>query len=236
MERPQAVTRLLCFPAAGASAMKYLAWQHQLPESIDVIGLQPPGRGRRIQEPPFQHMRPLIAAARAAVHGYLDRPFALFGYSAGALMAFELACVLQAGGTGASHLFVAAFRAPHINPERPPIHALPDADFLDQLKGMGGTPAEVLDHGELMAQLLPTLRADFAVAETYHPADGAVLECPITAFGGLRDPLVPPKKLGAWRTRTSAQFQQHLIPGDHFFLLDAEDQVLSVIEQSLAGG
>ena len=233
LPRPRALVRLFCFPAAGASATVYQRWGRQLPGSIEVIGLQPPGRGSRIGEPPIQRMGPLIESAHGAIHGFLDRPCALFGYSAGGLMAFELARELQAQGIPAQHLFVAACRPPHLPPGRPQIHSLPDPEFVDRVSSIGGTPSEVLEHEELMAHLLPTLRADFAVIETYHPTDRAELDCPLTAFGGLRDSMVPPDELAAWRNHTRDRFEQHLLPGDHFFLSDSQTQILSVIRRRM---
>jgi medium-chain acyl-[acyl-carrier-protein] hydrolase len=174
-------------------------------------------------------MRPLIDSAREAVDEYLDRRFALFGYSAGGLMAFELARRLQSDGICPEHLFVTACRAPHLPGRQPGMHTLPDTDFMHQLAKMGGTPPEVLEHKELMAHMLPAIRADYAVIETYRPTRSQPLECRVTAFGGLRDPIISPEELAAWREHTHAQFEQIMIPGDHFFLDGAQDSLLSLI-------
>jgi surfactin synthase thioesterase subunit len=229
----QATMRLFCLPSAGASATMFQAWQDRLSPAIEVVGLQPPGRGRRVGEPPFQRMVPLIDAAREAIEAYLDRRFAVFGYSAGAPMAFELARRLQSDGIDPEHLFVAACRAPHLPGRQPGMHTLPDTDFKHQLAKMGGTPPEVLEHKELMAHILPTIRADYAVIETYRPTRSQPLNCRVTAFGGLRDPIVPPEELAAWREHTHAQFEQIMIPADHFFFEAAQDCLLSVIRRRL---
>jgi medium-chain acyl-[acyl-carrier-protein] hydrolase len=164
----------------------------------------------------------------------MDRPFALFGHSLGAVLAFELARYLSsAGGPSPSHLIVSGHAAPQIPDERPPIYDLPDGGFIEKLREFGGTPEEVLGHRELMELLLPMLRADFQASETYVYRPGRKLACPVTALGGLRDNYVSRADLEAWAEQTSGEFSVGLFPGDHFYLNADEDQLLEVVAARL---
>src|SRR5262249_34355438 len=148
----------------------------------------------------FTRLGPLADALAEALRSRLNRPFAFFGHSLGALVAFELARRLQRhGGPRPLHLFVSAFGAPQV-PSRPSfLHTLPDAEFREELLGLNGIPKAVFENNELMELLLPTLRADFAVCETYAFIPGPPLSCPITALGGLGDKTVGVADLRAWR-------------------------------------
>jgi len=229
---PDPSLRLFCFPHAGGSAAMFFAWPALLPEAVEVIALQLPGRGRRVREAPHTRMKPLVADIRDAVGPFLDRPYAVFGQSLGALIGFELACALAAGGYAPKHFFVSACSAPHLHAPDPQIHALPDAAFLSALQQMNGTPQEILEHEELMRQLLPAFRADFALSETYRYSEGA-LACPITAFGGHEDRLVPAANLAAWRQHTTAAFSQTMYPGGHFYLQGSQGVLLQRVSLDL---
>jgi medium-chain acyl-[acyl-carrier-protein] hydrolase len=152
----------------------------------------------------------------------------------GGLVSFELARALRRQhGQGPVHLFVSGRGAPQIPSEEPPLHALPEPEFINELRRLNGTPGEVLEHEELMQLLLPILRADFAVCETYHYEPAPPLDCPITAFGGLQDEDVTLAQIAAWREQTRAAFSAHLLPGDHFFLHTAQSLLLQILSQEL---
>jgi medium-chain acyl-[acyl-carrier-protein] hydrolase len=170
-------------------------------------------------ERPFTRLSPLVEALAQALAPLLDRPFAFFGHSLGALVSFELARQIRRQyGVHPVRLFVSAGRAPQIPHRVPPIHTLPDKEFLVELRRLNGTPSELLDHEELMDIMLPLLRADFALYETYVYLTEPPLSCPISAFGGLQDHRVSKSDLEAWRAQTSGSFSLRMFPGDHFFL------------------
>jgi medium-chain acyl-[acyl-carrier-protein] hydrolase len=187
-----------------------------------------------MKEKPFTRMLPLVQAIALSLRPYLNQPFAFFGHSMGGLVSFELARLLrQTYGCSPSHLFVSGRRAPQLPDSDAPIHALPDAEFLEELRRLNGTPDAVLQNGELMQLLLPTLRADFAVLETYAYTPAPRLDCPITVFGGLQDQEVCCGGLEAWREQTHAAFSLHMLPGDHFFLHTAQSLLLQSLHQAL---
>jgi medium-chain acyl-[acyl-carrier-protein] hydrolase len=226
--------RLFCFPYAGGSALNFRGWANQLPVTVELCPIELPGRGLRMKEKPFARMLPLMQAIAPSLLPYLNQPFAFFGHSMGALVGFELARLLRrAYGCSPSHLFVSGRRAPQVPDSDPPIHTLPNSEFLQELRRLNGTPEAVLQNDELMQLLLPTLRADFAVLETYVYTPKPPLDCPITAFGGLQDPEVCCEVLEAWREQTRAAFSLHMFPGDHFFLHTAQSLLLQSLNQTL---
>jgi medium-chain acyl-[acyl-carrier-protein] hydrolase len=229
--------RLFCLPYAGGGASVYREWAGALGDSVEVCPVQLPGREARFGEPAFTRIGPLVEALADALGPHLDRPFALFGHSLGALVAFELARRLRRSGRpGPSHLFVSGCRAPQVRRAERLVHTLPDAAFRQELRRLGGTPAELLANDELMDLVLPTLRADFALCETYEYADGFPLPCPVTALGGRDDGAIGRDDLEAWRVHTTARFAAHVLPGDHFFVRSARARVLAEIRRALGAG
>jgi len=221
---PAASLRLFCFPYAGGSASVYRNWT-DLPPEIEVCPVQLPGRDERFREPAFTRADALCDALVVALADHLDRPFAIFGHSMGAIIAYELTRRLQARGLSPRHLFVSGQRAPHIPLRRPQSYDLPDPAFRNRLRELNGTPEEVLQDAELMGLLLPRLRCDFELSETYTGAGGALLSCPITAFGGAQDHEVSRTDIAAWRDLTNSAFDSGIFPGGHFYL-DQEGQAL----------
>lgn len=215
---PLAEFRLFCVPHLGGSAVLFRRWQEHAAGAMQVCPVELPGRGRRLVEPPFTRMGALVTALADALDPHIDRPFALFGHSLGALIAFELARTLRDSGRPLpAHLFLAGMAAPGTAPVRPLVHDAPDGEVLEELRALGGTPPELLANAELMELMLPTLRADFAVLETYRCLDAPALDVPITAFGGTADIVAPTAVLRAWSRHTTKGARVRIFTGDHFF-------------------
>ena len=152
----------------------------------------------------------------------------------GGLIAFELARQLRSQGKPQPrHLFISGYRAPHLPDLHPPIHQLPEPEFLTELRNINGTPEEVLRTPELLGLILPLLRADFALCETYSYQAEEPMDYPISVFGGLEDEEMSPQQLAAWRIHTSSSFNLQMFPGDHFFLLSSKAQVLKNLSSQL---
>lgn len=226
--------RLLCFPYAGAGPVVFRPWVQALPAGAELRVAQLPGRSVRLREPHITQMRCLIDALEPVLAPLFDRPVVLFGHSLGSLVAFEVARRFQARGTPPAHLFVAANVAPQFPDPNPRIHQLPPDQFLSELRALNGMPPAVLACAELLEIMLPVVRSDFTLLETYEYESGPPLSCPLTIFGGTADPRTNHAGLAAWREQTSAVFEQVTVPGDHFFLDSARSQVLEVICRALA--
>ena len=171
--KPAARLRLFCFTYAGGGASIYRPWTRELPPELELCAVQLPGRENRLLEPAYTEMPALVEQLGTVLAPYLDRPFAFFGHSMGALVAFEMArTVRRRYGRSALHLFVSGHAAPRIARRRPPVYQLPDAAFVDAIRELNGTPEEVLENADLMALVLPALRADLTVCETYRYVSG----------------------------------------------------------------
>lgn len=233
--KPRAGLRLFCFPYAGGGTAIFHAWSDGRLADVEVCAIQLPGREARLGEPPFSDLTPLLEALLANLPPYLDRPFAFYGHSFGALIAFELARHLRHHSHARPvHLFVSALRAPSLPSPNPPLHPLPDGAFVTEMERLyGGIPGPVKEHRELMDLLLPTLRADVTLMERYVHVAGQPLDCPISAFGGRADTTLSREELGAWRDQTDNSFLLRMLPGGHFFVRTDRDLLLSYLAQDL---
>ncbi len=235
---PHARLRLFCFPFAGGRPSAFSSWVDELPPDIrpeiELYSIRLPGHETSRKEGFFTKLPPLVDALAPVLGSYLNAPFAFFGHSMGALVSFELTRQLRRQGMpGPVHMVVSGHRAPQLPDPHPTIHQLPEPQFLAKLRNYGGTPEEVLQNPELIELLLPALRADFAVCETYAYTDEEQLDCSITAFGGNEDAKVSRKELSAWQVQTRKFFSFRMFPGGHFFLQTAQPLVLHVLAQDL---
>ena len=228
--------RLLCLPHAGGSAMAYARWRRGLPASVEVVPVELPGRGARMDEPFARDPVRLAEALAAALRDEAVRvPYALFGHSLGALIAFELAHALIARGAPAPRmLFASGTEAPSVRDDSDWRRPRSDAELVAELRAMRGTPEEAFESAELMQAVLPVLRADFLLCGAYAHRPRPPLPCPIQALGG-RDDDVPHASLAAWARETAAGFDLALFGGGHFFLHERPEAVLELIARRLSG-
>lgn len=225
--------RLFCFPYAGGGVTAFRTWPDYLPHNVEVQTLEMPGREAQLRLPGFVRIEPLVAAIGDAIKDYMDPPFVFFGHSMGALVSFEVARLLRReDATQPRALFVSGRRPPQL-PIEPPTYNLPEDEFIEELRTMGGTPEEVLSHPELLTLLLPTLRSDFELCQTYSYTEAPPFNFPITAFGGLNDQFVPREEMDKWREQTTGPFQLRMFPGDHFFLHSSQALLLQMLSRDL---
>jgi surfactin synthase thioesterase subunit len=225
--------RLICLPYAGAAASIYRQWPAGIDPDFEVLGVQLPGRETRIWEPALTSLPVLVDQLAAALEPWVDRPYALFGHSMGALIVYELARALEARGQGPSHLFVSAQAAPHRPNRHPTLHRLPDEELLAALRSLTARPDAAMDNAELMRLLLPTLRADCTLCSTYEWQAAVPLTCTLTALGGRDDRSVTRADLEAWRRHTTGPFDVRILPGDHFFVHSARAALLRAVQARL---
>ncbi|MBB5936680.1 thioesterase II family protein [Streptomyces zagrosensis] len=218
---PAARPRLYCFPNAGAGAASFAQWRALAVPGTAVCPVQPPGRAERFREKPHASLDALLDELTDALRGQFTGTYALYGHSLGALVAFELTRRLRREGEQLPvHLFVSGRAAPQLPDTRRALRDLPTAQLIGELARMGGTPDEVLREESLMSSLLPLIRADFAINETYTYREEQPLNIPLTAFGGQQDPRAEEAELAAWSLQTSAHFDLRMFPGGHFFIND----------------
>jgi medium-chain acyl-[acyl-carrier-protein] hydrolase len=238
LRRPAQATaqqQLFCFPYAGGGASMYATWQAHLP-GIDVAPVHLPGREARMAEPHHASLNDLVQALIPALAARTQRPYALFGYSMGALIAFEVAHCLRKLGQGPSVLIVAAKRPPHL-PLPPPIAHLSDDDLINELVRCYRSPLLATPEGrELARVMLPTLRADIRSLEQHQHSSGARLTCPIVALSGAEDALATPSEMAEWSQYTNGPFIQHTLPGHHFFMSSESQAVMRLVKNALGMG
>lgn len=224
--------RLFCFPYAGGSARVFRPWVDYFSDTVEVCPVELPGRGQQVKNPLITDLPSLVKAITAALDPYLDKPFALFGHSMGALLAFELARSLrQTHSPEPVSLIVSGRRPPQWVDDDPPTYNLPDSELLEKLRWLKGTSQAALDNPELMQLLLPIFRADFSVCETYIYQPQAPLSCPIIALGGWSDPATRRGALRGWREHTTGKFVQKSFPGHHFFIHSAQTHLLRFLDK-----
>ncbi|MFZ0304439.1 MAG: alpha/beta fold hydrolase [Terracidiphilus sp.] len=229
---PNSVTRLFCFPHAGGNAQVYRHWQSRLGAECEVCAVQLPGRWNRVHEPAISNLPQLIESALDGLGPFLGDRFALFGYSVGALIAFEFARELRRRGLPAPRqMWVAARRAPQVKTSDIPIRLLSDHELIEIVaQRYGAIPQVVLDDPGMREIILPILRSDLALDQNYQYIPQPPLDCPITVFGGIDDRAASPDALEAWREHTRSSFRLRMFAGGHFFLNEEQEAVLDIID------
>ena len=233
-ERVPARFRLFCFPYAGAGARIFRQWAAELPFHVEICAIRLPGREHRYSEPAFRRSEQVVDSLLPVLRQFLDLPFVMFGHSMGALLAYEVTRgLLATAAVEPRALFVSGHRAPHLPPRRRSLHFLPRDELIAELKALNGTPAEVFQHQDLIDVVLPALRSDLELVETYKAAGGPMLSCPVVAMGGTHDPDVLPEDIADWRATTEGPFKSMLLEGDHFFIHGAGARFLPVLRREL---
>jgi medium-chain acyl-[acyl-carrier-protein] hydrolase len=234
--RPKARLRLFCFHFAGGDASTFRLWTTQLPPSIEVCPIEFPGRATRRAEAPITRFPELLEKLTGMMRPFVKQlPFALFGHSFGGITAFELARWLRRNGEPApTRLFLSACPALHVRQRPTPrITHLSDTEFLEQVATRYGTPREVLDSEDVRQTVLPALRADLLVGESYQYQPEPPLAVPISSFGAFDDPEVSQQEAEAWRQQTTGDFRLRMLPGNHFFLAAQRRQLHQAIVEDL---
>ena len=234
--RPNAKLRLFCFAYAGGGPSVFRPWSDGLPLDVEVVAVQLPGRESRWREPARKQMAELADELTEHLLAEFDRPFVFFGHSMGAILSFEVTRRLVARkAVLPERLIVSGRRAPTIPDEDEPTYNLPREEFIEEIRGLTGTPDEVLEHQELMELMLPVLRADFEACDTYSFDGGeSRLPVPLIALGGVEDERIPPDSIDLWGQQTSGEFSSRMFPGGHFFLNDHRSELLDFLKLHLS--
>jgi medium-chain acyl-[acyl-carrier-protein] hydrolase len=227
-ETPQPALRLFCFPYAGGSAGLFRNWGAVVDERVEIVAVQLPGRGARLAEAPAVDFALLVSLVTdAIVHAAGSVRFGFFGHSMGALLMFEVTRRLQAQGARLPECVFASGRsAPHLPLDRRRDLAMSDADFVDELRRLEGTPPEILDNPELLAMLMPMIRGDFALLDSWRFEPSPPLDVPLFALAGRSDAHVSVESVEAWSPWTRRNFELMTYSGGHFFLHEHERRMV----------
>lgn len=235
---PEAKQRLFCFHFAGGSAQIFRKWGVALEKHAEVQAVQLPGRANRFGEKPFTRVEEIVSGLLPALAMLLDKPFAFFGHSLGAIIAFELSRKLKAENLKLpSGLYLASRVAPEIKPPAK-IATLPDDDFLNALTARyGNAPGSALmNDPELRAMYLPSLRADMQVFESYEYHGQEHFDFPIATLRGKADIAISAEAMDGWKKIAPDRYEYHEFSGGHFFWQDDDTELLSFLKSSLSSG
>jgi surfactin synthase thioesterase subunit len=226
--------RLFCFPYAGGGAQLFRSWQALLPPDVEVTGVNLPGREQRFREPPIDTWPEAISVLTEVFAREVGRqPYAIFGHSLGARLAYELAHRLESDGhPPPTLLVVSACRAPGVPARWPPMHTMDGPTLTDRLREMNGVPEEVLADRKMMALLDRVLRADLRLAETWVATTGRI-SAPVLALCGEHDDIDPYEDMLDWRNHTSADFTIRSFPAGHFLLRERQEDFVAAIAARL---
>jgi len=228
-------TSLICLPHAGGGVAGFYSWARHLPDSIEVLPISLPGREDCLSEPPLRSLSRLVEEIANGVNVADLANFAVLGQSFGALLAFEFCRYLRRTGRPQPiHLFVSSLPAPQLVRTDEPISELPDDEFINVVRHRyGGIPSEVTNNRELLKAVLPALRADIEVLETYGYQSEPPLASPITAMLGRDDNQLSLAKLAGWSQQPSADCAIRVFGGGHFFWESAPAAVAETVVQRL---
>jgi surfactin synthase thioesterase subunit len=226
--------RLFCFHHAGGAASVFSAWPAALGPDVTVVPVQLPGRETRMREPRARDMVPLVERLEEQLDPLLDRPFAFYGHSAGALVALHLALLrYRRGRTLPVQLLAAAFPAPHLPQAAIPAADTSDDELLQWMRGIGGISPALLRYPEWVRNATAVLRDDLALCRSGRIAAPVPLPCSVHALYGTADPLMGPPAALAWRPYGGAGFGVHPIAGGHLFHHDSAPVLLPLVRDLL---
>ena len=225
--------KLYCIPYSGGNFNSYAEFRKYFPNYIDVVNLELPGRGKRVVDPLLYNIDEMVSDLFEQIKNYLQKPYAIYGHSLGALLGFLLyKNIHEKGYDLPDRIFVSGQTAPVLI-RTDNIHLLPDEEFINMLRKMGGTPLELLDDEGFMKYFLPVIRADFESIDNYTYIPGSKpLDVPITVIIGL-DEKITDEEAERWQDETSKKISIHKYSGGHFFIFDNVKNICDLITNKL---
>lgn len=226
--------RLVCFPHAGGTASFYSPLARALPDSVEALGVQYPGRKERYAENCVDNLDELADEIFGNLRDMGDIPLVLFGHSMGAIVAYEVARRLERSDSGPPvGLIVSGRRAPSISRDET-MHLLDEAGLVAAILKLGGTEPLILADRSMRRLVLPAIRADYTAIETYRHLLEPMLTCPISVFTGESDPRVALAEAHAWQEHTTGPFSLRSFPGGHFYLNEQRASVITALVREIA--
>ncbi|ASA57841.1 thioesterase II family protein [Vibrio gazogenes] len=229
--------RMFIFPHAGGTAQGYRKWAEALIErnNVEVYIVQLPGRAERMNEEHIVHMPSLVNGLLGAIQRFLDKPYLCFGHSLGCLVCFELMKEIRNKSLRmAEHMIFSAKRAPHLPRQYDKISSQSKSDLVRTLKTFDGTPSFILDDDDLLNILLPIMRNDFLLDESYTYINSEPLDIPLMILGADKDLLASQSELLAWNIHTLNEFNYKIYSGSHFYIFNYEKEILNLMSEIIS--
>lgn len=225
--------QLFCLPYAGGSKYSYRGFERQAPRNMHVVPVELPGRGARSHEPLLTDLHALTEDVYAQIRERLNEPYALYGHSMGALLAYLLTRkILTQNVPAPLHLFCTGAGGPSRLLDEPPRYGLPRPAFIAKIRELGGSPDEVLNNELLMNFFEPILRADFEAVDTYTYQPAEPFDIPVSVLTGLSERVTRDEAL-LWQQETTRKLYLRHLPGNHFFIFDYQTEILEIIQHRL---
>lgn len=235
---PAGRLRIVCLPHAGGAASYFRDWGKRLPEGVELWAIQYPGRENRLGDPFPADMVSLVDDVTEGIQGLLDRPVVIFGHSMGALVGYEVAQRLTGAGehVGVRRLVVSGSAAPHLARPYPgqEIGSLrSDEQVVRAVKRFGVDGFHLLDDADMRSVLLPAIRNDYRLVQSFIAEPRDVMDIEVTALVGREDSFVDAEEARAWSSVTNSRFSFRAFPGGHFYLTQCRDEVLHAALDSI---
>lgn len=231
-------TKLFCIPYSGGSSSVYYKWKRLLHTSITLCPLELAGRGRRMKEPFYNSVAQAAEDISDMILGQLEEgePYAIYGHSMGALLAYETYYALKAKGAHEpEHIFFSGRKAPQDEAEKSEYYKLPEEEFLNVVFHYGGNTREIMQNRELLDLFVPILRADFKIAEIYsYQMHNSKVQCECTVVNGRNDRSISKPDVVMWSELIDGYCQYRWISGEHFFISENVEAVATLINDVLA--
>lgn len=231
--------KLFCIPYAGGSATIYTKWNRHLNPSVELVAVELAGRGSRMQEGLYQNIPEAVEDIFKFISKDIHQgPYAIFGHSMGAMLAYKLAQrIREAGGVEPLHIFLSGRGAPGIKrDDKKKYHLMNEKEFMEAIIKLGGTPPEFFEHPELMELFLPLLKNDFKLSESDDiPVEIKPLDQNLTVFLGKEEDLTA-EQCDSWKKHTRKLCNIHYFNGGHFFLHNETEQITRIINNVLVNG
>lgn len=219
---------LFCFPYAGGTQYSYAGLKKHCPPEVEWHSIDLPGRGRRISEKLLTSVHDMVRDILPLIKSKAHEPYAIYGHSMGSLLGFLITKeILKANLPPPIRLIVSGRGGPSVKKRDDMKYLLPKDQFIVALKEMGGMD-DVLESEELMEFFEPILRADLEAAETYQPQPNIPFNVPITVLIGEKEE-VTEEEGKAWQLETTLPIEYKCFPGNHFFILDFEKEIMDMI-------
>lgn len=231
-KKPYARIRLFCFHHSGGAASMYYPWVKCLSPNIELIAIQLPGRESRFTEPLTNNLTEIIEILTDGFNSYQHKPFFIFGHSLGGLLAYEFTKSLNRHySLLPKQLIVSATKAPHLPFRMNYLSKLDGEALKEELKVYSGIDEDILNNDELLQILLPIIKSDFSISETYYYKSSSSLSFDILVLSGKDDKTVSENEVQAWSEHTSGKFKHLAFPGGHFFIKEHQEEILRLINQ-----
>ncbi|CAM4252711.1 thioesterase II family protein [Bacillus mobilis] len=227
--------KLICIPAAGGTAAAYWKWKQYLHPSIELVPVELSGKGSRFSQPLYENVEEAVCDILSSIRKDIsDSAYAVFGHSMGAMLAFELLYKLEESGFNLPICSFFSGKNPPHQVTHKNRHLLNDEEFWHEVRGIGGTPEEVLVNPEVRELFSPILRRDFKLVDTYKfTPDRDTISCPFVVMNGHKDNLISTEKMKEWALYSGCKTDLYDFKGDHFFIFDYSKEVLKIINQHL---